>query len=41
MFMVRLVFYAPIMGIGGTIRAIGKGSSMWWTIAVAVIVLVG
>ncbi len=41
MFMVRLVFYAPIMGIGGTIRAIGKGSSMWWTIAVAVIVLLG
>jgi ATP-binding cassette subfamily B multidrug efflux pump len=39
MFMVRLAFYAPIMGIGGTIRAIGKGSSMWWTIAVAVIVL--
>lgn len=41
MFMVRLAFYAPIMGIGGTIRAIGKGSSMWWTIAVAVIVLLG
>lgn len=41
MFMVRLVFYAPIMGVGGTIRAIGKGSSMWWTIAVAVLVLVG
>lgn len=41
MFMVRLVFYAPIMGIGGTIRAIGKGSSMWWTIAVAVMVLIG
>jgi ATP-binding cassette subfamily B protein len=41
MFMVRLVFYAPIMGIGGIIRAIGKGSSMWWTIAVAVLVLLG
>lgn len=41
MFMVRLVFYAPIMGVGGTIRAIGKGSSMWWTIAVAVLVLIG
>lgn len=41
MFMVRLVFYAPIMGVGGIIRAVGKGSSMWWTIAVAVIVLVG
>lgn len=41
MFMVRLVFYAPIMGIGGIIRAVGKGSSMWWTIAVAVLVLIG
>lgn len=40
MFMVRLVFYAPIMGVGGIIRAAGKGSSMWWTIAVAVVVLV-
>jgi ATP-binding cassette subfamily B protein len=39
--MVRMVFYAPIMGVGGVIRAIGKGSSMWWTIAVAVIVLLG
>ncbi|GAB4269971.1 MAG: ABC transporter ATP-binding protein [Candidatus Promineifilaceae bacterium] len=41
MFMVRLAFYAPILGVGGTIRAIGKGSSMWWTIAVAVMVLLG
>jgi ATP-binding cassette subfamily B protein len=41
MFMVRLVFYAPIMGFGGIIRAAGKGSSMWWTIALAVVVLVG
>jgi len=40
MFMVRLVFYAPIMGVGGIIRAVGKGSSMWWTIALAVLVLV-
>jgi ATP-binding cassette subfamily B protein len=39
--MVRMVFYAPIMGVGGVIRAIGKGSSMWWTIAVAVMVLLG
>jgi ATP-binding cassette subfamily B protein len=29
------------MGVGGVIRAIGKGSSMWWTIAVAVMVLLG
>jgi ATP-binding cassette subfamily B protein len=41
MIMMRLVFYAPIMGVGGIIRAVGKGSSMWWIIAVAVIALVG
>ncbi|MGW8319353.1 MAG: ABC transporter ATP-binding protein [Candidatus Promineifilaceae bacterium] len=41
MFVVRLVFYAPIMGIGGIIRAVDKSASMWWTIALAVIVLTG
>ena len=41
MMMVRMVFYAPIMGIGGVIRAVGKGGSMWWIIAVAVLVLIG
>jgi ATP-binding cassette, subfamily B, multidrug efflux pump len=40
MMMVRMVFYAPIMGVGGIIRAIGKDSSMWWVIAVAVGVLI-
>ena len=34
--MVRMVFYAPIIGIGGIIRAIGKSASMWWIIALAV-----
>jgi ATP-binding cassette subfamily B multidrug efflux pump len=38
---IRMVFYAPIIGIGGVIRAIGKSSSMWWLIALAVIVLLG
>lgn len=41
MFVVRMVFYAPIIGIGGIIRAYGEGSSMWWTIALGVIVLLG
>ena len=36
MMMVRMVIYAPIMGVGGVIRAMGKGSSMWWILAVAV-----
>jgi ATP-binding cassette subfamily B protein len=32
----RMVFYAPIIGVGGIFRAISKGASMWWIIAVAV-----
>jgi ATP-binding cassette subfamily B protein len=39
--LVRHVFYAPIMGVGGVVRALGKGGSMWWIIAVAVLVLIG
>jgi ATP-binding cassette subfamily B protein len=39
--MMRMVFYAPIIGIGGVIRALGKGADMWWIIALAVIVLFG
>ncbi len=38
--LVRLVFYAPILGVGGVIRALGKGGSMWWIIAVAVMTLI-
>jgi ATP-binding cassette, subfamily B, multidrug efflux pump len=32
----RMFIYAPIIGIGGVIRATGKASSMWWIIALAV-----
>jgi ATP-binding cassette subfamily B protein len=39
--MVRMVIYAPIMGVGGVIMAVSESSSMWWIIAVAVIVLIG
>ena len=38
---VRMVFYAPIMGIGGVIRALDKASSMWWIVGIAVLVLIG
>jgi len=41
MMMVRMVFYAPIMGVGGVIRAMGKGSSMWYLIAIAVLIMIG
>ncbi len=35
----RMVFYAPIIGIGGIIRAVELGPNMWWIIAVAVVAL--
>jgi ATP-binding cassette subfamily B protein len=36
----RMVLYAPIIGIGGIIRAIDISPNMWWIIAVAVIALI-
>lgn len=39
--LMRMVFYAPIIGIGGIIRAIGKSPNMWWILAVAVVTLLG
>lgn len=39
--MVRMIFYAPLMGIGGVIRALDKSTSMSWIIAIAVILLLG
>ena len=35
----RLVVFAPLLGIGGIIRAIDKSANMWWIIAVAVVAL--
>jgi ATP-binding cassette subfamily B multidrug efflux pump len=37
--MIRMVFYAPIIGIGGVIKAMAKSTSMSWIIALAVAVL--
>lgn len=39
--MIRMIFYAPIMGIGGVIKALSENVSMSWIIVVAVIVLLG
>lgn len=39
--MIRLVFYAPIMGVGGIVKAIRDSGSMTWIIAVAVFCLIG
>ena len=38
---IRMVIYAPILGIGGVIKALNKSASMSWIIALAVIVLLG
>lgn len=38
---IRMVFYAPVMGIGGVFKALGKSHSMSWIIALAVIILLG
>jgi ATP-binding cassette subfamily B protein len=35
----RMVLFAPIIGVGGIIRAIDKSPDMWWIIAVAVAAL--
>ncbi|MGD8456687.1 MAG: ABC transporter ATP-binding protein [Anaerolineales bacterium] len=37
----RMVFFAPVMGIGATIRAIDKSANMWWLMALAVVFLLG
>ena len=34
--MLRMIFYAPILGIGGIIKVLGTNRSMTWIIAVAV-----
>ncbi len=38
--LLRIVFYAPLLGIGGIIRAVGEDASMSWIIAAAVMALV-
>lgn len=37
--MIRMVFYAPIMGLGGIIRALNKDVSMSWIIVLAISIL--
>lgn len=39
--MIRMVFYAPIMGVGGFVHALAKSTSMSWIIGVAVAILIG
>ncbi|WP_132996411.1 ABC transporter ATP-binding protein [Sporanaerobacter acetigenes] len=44
MLLLRLVFYAPILGVGGVIRALNTNTSMAWIVGVgvvAILILVG
>jgi ATP-binding cassette, subfamily B, multidrug efflux pump len=36
MMLIRIVFYAPIIAVGGILRLAAQNSSLWWLIAVAV-----
>ncbi|HZK71153.1 MAG TPA: ABC transporter permease, partial [Clostridia bacterium] len=38
---IRMIIYAPILGVGGIIKAANKTTSMSWIIALAVVVLLG
>lgn len=40
MLIMRIVFFAPIMAVGGIILAMGKSTSMWWIIALAVVIII-
>lgn len=37
---IRMAIQAPMMGILGVVRAMDKSPNMWWTIALAVVILV-
>ena len=37
----RMVLYAPIIGIGGVIKVMSTGAGMEWVIALAVLVIIG
>ena len=39
--LLRIVAYAPILGIGGVLKAIKTGAGMGWVIALAIIVILG
>lgn len=41
MMVIRMVFYAPIIGVGGMLRALQTAASMGWIIALMVVILLG
>lgn len=38
--LIRIVFYAPIMGVGGVVKVVGTNSSMTWILALAVVLII-
>lgn len=40
-FMLRVIFYAPIVGIGGVIKVLNTNTTMAWILALAVTVILG
>ncbi|NJC97966.1 MAG: ABC transporter [Anaerolineales bacterium] len=40
MIMIRMIFYAPMMGIGGVIKVLSKDSPLAWLIVVGVLMLI-
>ena len=38
---VRMLIYAPILGVGGVLKVLSKSTSMTWIIALAVVILLG
>ena len=40
-FMLRVIFYAPIVGIGGVIKVLNTNTTMAWILALAVMVILG
>ena len=39
--LLKFVLYAPILAIGGVIKVVQTGGGLWWTIALAVAVILG
>lgn len=40
-FMLRVIFYAPIVGIGGVVKVLNTNTTMAWILALAVVVILG
>ena len=38
--MLRMILYAPILGVGGIIKVVGTGAGMGWVIVMAVAVII-